>query len=179
MNVLIKTGQTQPVECVGGLVGWSCFSLFVQMSELGLFVVVIARRLCFVVLLFCPWGLVIACSQFVRLLSRLGPVQCEIITEEGSQTLVRHDLLPIREILFSRLGPVQCEIFHKGGQPDICFPRQFFSRMMTRSKGCRSASNLLPIREILFPHVWGQSFRRASCGICSRLFVFLEVCKIS
>ncbi|KAL7961980.1 hypothetical protein V8C34DRAFT_225135 [Trichoderma compactum] len=81
MNVLIKTGQTQPVECVGWLVGWSCFSLFVQMSELGLFVVVIARRLCVVVL---SMGLVIACSQFARFfLSRLGPVQGEIFHKEG------------------------------------------------------------------------------------------------
>lgn len=49
MSILIKTVQTQPVEYAGWLVGWLVLFLsLVQMSELGLFVVAIARRLGFV-----------------------------------------------------------------------------------------------------------------------------------
>ncbi|KAL7969256.1 hypothetical protein HDV63DRAFT_67539 [Trichoderma sp. SZMC 28014] len=68
----------------------------------------------------------------------------------------------------SRLGPVQseCVPIHSGGQPDsfCCFLPCFLLDDLTRL-WMGPPANLLPIREILRPHVWGQSFRRAGRGI--------------
>lgn len=64
-------------------------------------------------------------------------------------------------------SPMRIILIHKGGQPDlhVCVSPPMFLDDSFQRFGRGVADSLLPIREIRLPHVWGQSFRRASCGM--------------